>query len=237
MSTPSADGATLLISGIPGTGTAGNYLVPVQFTDERGVSTQRNVAMTIAEPTDLSSIPSTLVLFQGISQKVSLPLTHGFPIQGGFSRGDGLPIFNGVVAEVLLGCGPACTDADTLGSNDIFQAQGPQGNLNFTTFTPPTLKTYHVEVAASTQVLVAPLKLGTIGPVVNKNLTIIVTIPGDANGDGVVDCNDYSLVKNSLNSSRGTARYNDLADVNHDGAVNVQDLAFVQSHLAGMICR
>src|ERR1035438_9030449 len=118
------------------------------------------------------------------------------------SRSSGPLIWKRAVRTLRSEMSAACTDADTLAANDVFQAQGPQGNLNFTTFTPPTLKTYHVEVAASTQVLVAPRRLGTIGPVANKNLTIIVTIPGDANGDGVVDCNDYSLVKNSLNSSR-----------------------------------
>ena len=55
----------------------------------------------------------------------------------------------------------------------------------------------------------------------------ITSVPGDVNGDGVVDCLDLALVKASFGKKTGQPGFNANADVNHDGVVNVFDLALV----------
>jgi YVTN family beta-propeller protein len=66
---------------------------------------------------------------------------------------------------------------------------------------------------------------------------IIVTIPGDVNGDGVVNCADISIVKASFGKSIGQVGYDPRADINHDGVVNVLDLATVARQLpTGTTC-
>jgi len=59
----------------------------------------------------------------------------------------------------------------------------------------------------------------------------VVSVPGDVNGDGVVNCLDLDLVKAAFGTKTGQPGFNPNADVNHDGVVNVLDLAFVASQL------
>lgn len=61
--------------------------------------------------------------------------------------------------------------------------------------------------------------------------------PGDANGDGVVNCGDVTAVRAAYGKSVSQAGYNPSADFNGDGLVNIQDLQFVVQHLpAGTSC-
>lgn len=65
----------------------------------------------------------------------------------------------------------------------------------------------------------------------------IVAVPGDVNGDGVVDCLDLELVKAAFGTKTGQAAFNPSADVNHDGVVNVLDLSYVARMVrAGTTC-
>jgi dockerin type I repeat protein/uncharacterized protein DUF642 len=61
------------------------------------------------------------------------------------------------------------------------------------------------------------------------NYTVIP--PGDLNGDGSVGCDDLAIVKASFGKKAGQPGYNPIADVNHDGVVNVLDLSFVASRI------
>jgi hypothetical protein len=56
-------------------------------------------------------------------------------------------------------------------------------------------------------------------------------MPGDANGDGQINCADLAIVKASMGKSAGQAGFDPRADVNHDGVVNVLDLAIVSQKL------
>jgi hypothetical protein len=47
--------------------------------------------------------------------------------------------------------------------------------------------------------------------------------PGDLNGDGVVDRNDYNLFRAALGKRRGQAGYNERADYDGDGQVSLAD--------------
>ena len=49
----------------------------------------------------------------------------------------------------------------------------------------------------------------------------------DLNNDGIVDCNDYNIVKANIGKRNGVAGFNPLADLNNDGQGNVVDLAII----------
>jgi dockerin type I repeat protein len=74
----------------------------------------------------------------------------------------------------------------------------------------------------------------TSAPGTTSNVT---ALPGDRNGDGVVDCTDLGIVKASFGKSIGQAGFDPAADVNADGVVNIFDLATVARALpAGTAC-
>ena len=63
-------------------------------------------------------------------------------------------------------------------------------------------------------------------------------VPGDVNGDSVVNCADMSIVKNSYGKRTGQAGFDLRADVNGDGVVNIFDLAAVSRRLpVGAVCQ
>lgn len=47
--------------------------------------------------------------------------------------------------------------------------------------------------------------------------------PGDANGDGMVNIKDYSIVIDAFGTVFGGENFNEAADVNGDGMVNIKD--------------
>ncbi len=49
-------------------------------------------------------------------------------------------------------------------------------------------------------------------------------IPGDINGDGVVNINDAILASAAFGSVTGDLNYNPLADMNSDGKVDIFDM-------------
>jgi len=62
----------------------------------------------------------------------------------------------------------------------------------------------------------------------NKTTPVIITIPGDLNGDGYVNPVDLGMIAAGWRKQVPPAPGN--ADVNGDGAVNVADLAYVTAH-------
>ncbi|MCK4424830.1 hypothetical protein KAU93_04015, partial [Candidatus Bathyarchaeota archaeon] len=57
--------------------------------------------------------------------------------------------------------------------------------------------------------------------------TVKVKIPGDVNGDGVVDIYDLSIVSVAYGTFEGQPGYDPDADINKDGLVDGRDLATV----------
>ena len=70
------------------------------------------------------------------------------------------------------------------------------------------------------------------------NVNSRVPIPGDLNGDGVVDCNDLNIIKAAFGKKAGQAGFDARADLNGDGIVNVVDLS-AEARLvpAGTVCK
>jgi outer membrane protein assembly factor BamB len=57
-----------------------------------------------------------------------------------------------------------------------------------------------------------------------------VTIPGDANGDGTVDAQDFFILERAWDTSIGQPNYNPYADFNSDGVVDAQDFYILEYH-------
>jgi hypothetical protein len=116
---------------------------------------------------------------------------------------------------------------------------GSNGPFNsWAAYTPAPLRRTIVLLDSSGSLNVDLSKIGY--QVLLKSGPSITTggIPGDVNGDGVVDCDDIMLVKASLGKSTGQDAFNLAADVNGDGIVNIRDQAFVAQHLpAGTRCQ
>jgi len=53
----------------------------------------------------------------------------------------------------------------------------------------------------------------------------------DLDGDGKITAADVQIVKNAVGSKRGTPRYNERWDFNHDGEISGADLTAIAQHL------
>lgn len=74
----------------------------------------------------------------------------------------------------------------------------------------------------------------TVGGVQSNSLEVIVlavTIPGDLNNDGLVNCADIAIVKASFGKKTGQPGFDSRADVNKDGIVDIRDLTEVSRFL------
>jgi Dockerin type I domain len=68
-------------------------------------------------------------------------------------------------------------------------------------------------------------------------LVNVFPVPGDVNGDGVVNCADLDIVKASFGKKIGQLGFDPRADVNGDGVVNVLDLSAVARQIpTGTVC-
>ncbi len=69
-------------------------------------------------------------------------------------------------------------------------------------------------------------------------INVKAAVPGDLNGDGVVNCTDLNIIKAAFGKKTGQAGFDPRADVNGDGIVNVVDLSIVAKLVpAGTTCK
>lgn len=52
----------------------------------------------------------------------------------------------------------------------------------------------------------------------------------DIDGDGVVTDADVQIVKNAIGAKRGTKKYNERWDFNHDGEITAADVLAIAQH-------
>jgi Ca2+-binding EF-hand superfamily protein len=52
----------------------------------------------------------------------------------------------------------------------------------------------------------------------------------DLDGDGVIGDADVQTVANAIGATRGTPRYDDRCDFDHDGVVSGKDLSAIAAH-------
>ena len=79
---------------------------------------------------------------------------------------------------------------------------------------------YTIRVEAS----VVPDEIDTADNVYTDG-TVMVTIPGDVNGDGTVDIYDLALVGEAYGTMKGDPGHNPNADISCDGVIDIYDLA------------
>ena len=73
--------------------------------------------------------------------------------------------------------------------------------------------------------------------VADATATVPAQMPADTNGDGQINCTDIAVVKASFGKRTGQPGFDPRADVNHDGIVDVRDLAAVsQKLIPGTTC-
>jgi PKD repeat protein len=69
----------------------------------------------------------------------------------------------------------------------------------------------------------------------SKLVNVLATAPpaliGDVNRDGVVDAQDYQLVKRAIPSTPGDPKWNPNADLNNDGIIDATDFQIVKIHI------
>ncbi len=95
------------------------------------------------------------------------------------------------------------------------------GSYNLTFKLPPSAEagTYNVYVSSSYQELHD-----------DKTTTFLLTLPGDANGDGKVNLKDLMILAKAWYSQPGNPKWDPRADFNNDNAVNLNDLVILAKH-------
>jgi hypothetical protein len=103
------------------------------------------------------------------------------------------------------------------------------GNSAIITFTWNTTGFAYGNYTISASVTLAPGETNNwTGPF--SYGTVKVTIPGDANGDGKVDAQDFFILERAWSTSIGQPNYDPRADFNGDGKVDAQDFFMLEIH-------
>ena len=72
-----------------------------------------------------------------------------------------------------------------------------------------------------------------LGVTVNLPITVVETLIGDVNRDGVVNAKDVASLRRHLAGGWDVTIDEAAADVNSDGAINAKDVATLRRYLAG----
>jgi MBG domain (YGX type)/Dockerin type I domain/Bacterial Ig-like domain (group 3) len=141
----------------------------------------------------------------------------------------------GKVASIISWSTPAdITNGTALSSAQLNAMANVPGTF---TYTPPAGTKLTIGQAQTLSVSFTPSDTTDYSSAMASVLINVDPLPGDVNGDGVVNCTDIAIVKAAFGTKVGQPGYNLNADVNHDGVVNVLDLSFVARHLpTGTTC-
>jgi hypothetical protein len=129
----------------------------------------------------------------------------------------------------------------------IAAVRGPNGDIvpqTFHSIYDPHLTNTQVGLGAGTSAVLTPIQIKAS----NRNAPVTYEVdvkgvagssgkfllgfylPGDANGDGVVNQSDITIVKSELGAKAGGAKYTFDADVNRDGRIGPIDLRYTQQN-------
>jgi hypothetical protein len=201
------------ISGTPPVGSGGEYDTDITMT-VGSVSQTNTLRLIVLESPTIQS-PTTMIF------PVGLPIS--FPVlASGFPRAQltGIPGLNSNSMQFTVGGtlppGLSFSDTVALGTGTPIG----QGTLSGKS-TAASLGAYPITITAN----------NGVPPASTQYVTLLVTLAGDVNNDGQINCTDESIVMAAFGSYRGTAKYDPRADINADGVVNVLDLAIVTSKL------
>jgi hypothetical protein len=130
----------------------------------------------------------------------------------------------------------------------IASVDDPHGNLipqTFTSIYDPHLSHLAVASGQATRAALTPVSFFPGAPGKPATYTANVEaqgnssgsfhfsfyLPGDANGDGVVNQADLRITERASGSRAGQARYNANADVNRDGRIGKIDISYVEQNM------
>jgi len=134
---------------------------------------------------------------------------------------------------------PDITQGTPLGTTQLNAATSPSVTGTFT-YTPSAGTILLIGTSQTLSVNFMPTDLvdyNSASASVLINVKQKTPVPGDLNGDGVVNCADLAVVKASFGKKAGQPGFDPRADVNADGIVNILDLSFVAKQLpTGTTC-
>jgi len=171
---------------------------------------QAQVSITVAAVADDVAIanitPSKNVVGQGFLLNITVTAAN---------HGDFTETFNMTIYA----------NATYLGSQNITLTKGASATITFTWNTSGFAKGNYTISAYAWPVT------GETNTTDNTLSTwVIVTIPGDVNGDTYVNIKDAVLLNAAFGSQRGQPGYNPDADINGDGYINIKDAVIQGAH-------
>jgi hypothetical protein len=116
-------------------------------------------------------------------------------------------------------------NSTSLGTQNVFLTRGMSTNVSF------TLNLTNFNYGNYTMSAYAWPAAGEMDRT-NSNMTswIIVTIPGDVDGNFQVTLTDLVLLANAYSSHPSDQKWNPNADINGNGAVDLSDLVLMANH-------
>jgi parallel beta-helix repeat protein len=151
--------------------------------------------------------PLKTVVGQGYSNKINVTVYDGVPAEPVNITLYANQTIIGTLTNVTLPCGNCTTITFTWNTTGF-----AYGNY--------TISAYVTPVPGETDLTDNNYTGGTVK----------VTIPGDANGDGVVDAQDFFILERAWGTSTGQPNYDPRADFNGDGVVDAQDFFIMEYH-------
>jgi parallel beta-helix repeat protein len=177
------------------------YFINANNTDEYPLMTLKLLAHDVAVT---GVLPSKTVVGRGYSLKINVTLEN----QGNYTETFNVTVYANTTSigsqTITLTSGASTTITFTWNTTDI-----PYGNY--------TISAYATPVPSETNIT-------------NNIYTdgwVVVTIPGDINGDRVVDSTDQGILGVALGSTIGKPNYISEADINGDGVVDSTDLGIL----------
>jgi hypothetical protein len=186
---------------------AGSYTVYVEVTDGVGAKATSNTATVTRALHYVAAInvtPSKTVVGQGFSAGINVTAAN----QGSYAETFKVTVF---------------ANATSVASRNVTLSIG---NSSTITFVWNTTGFAYGKYTIKVQVALAPSETNTANNTYPDGL-VVVTIPGDANGDGHVDFGDLTLLGLSWWTGIGSPNYNPNVDFDASGFVDFGDLTIL----------
>jgi hypothetical protein len=101
------------------------------------------------------------------------------------------------------------------------------GDLAYLAFTVESYGNTTINLTGIRLLNSAGQDITTVAPV---SKTLVVHLPGDVNGDGVVDIYDAIILASAFGSGPGSPNWNPAADLKSDGIVDIYDAIVLSAH-------
>ena len=206
---------TATISGTPAAGAGGLVTLPLSISSDTGTGTQAlNLLVNEAASFATGSTTRIVNFYVGQDNKFAVPA-------GGFPALSSAPVTqSGTAANYVSGMEFTVSGLPAdLSYSNLNLAGHNTGTL--------TLSGNPSSSDAGGHLLTIVATNGVGAPAGEHLILNIEPVPGDVNGDGIVNCADFDLVKASFGLYPGRIGFNPVADLNDDGVVNIDDLAIV----------